>query len=114
MSSQDHCVWTRGVFLSAIKKKDLKNAQLLLTFSRGAKSRRNILQELLLRPKNCNQIANGTKLDWWTVQKHLQHLISYNLVECLNFGQIKFYSITVKGKETLISCSQNVDVEGGR
>lgn len=93
--------------MSEINQVDMeKRTQLLLTFSRGAKSRRNILEILLLRPRNCNQIAKGTKLDWWTVQKHLQRLLSDNLVKCLNFGQIKFYTVTAKGEEALRYCSQ--------
>jgi len=40
---------------------------LLLSFSRGAETRRQILKALLLRPKNCNQIAKEIKVDGWTV-----------------------------------------------
>lgn len=75
--------------------------QLLLILSRGAKSRRNILKTLLFKPKNCNQIAEELELDWWTVQKHLQFLMSENLIKSLDFGRRKLYKLTPKGREAL-------------
>jgi predicted transcriptional regulator len=74
---------------------------LLLHISRGAKSRRTILKKLLLKPKNCNQIANEIGFEWWTVQKHLQRLMKENLVKNIDFGRIKFYRITRKGENAL-------------
>jgi DNA-binding MarR family transcriptional regulator len=94
------------VFMIGINQSELKKAQLLLTFSRGVKSRRSILETLMVRPKNCNQIAEEVELDWWSVQKHLQRLVSEKLVESFNIGQIKFYSVTNKGEEALRCCSQ--------
>ena len=93
-----------SVFMNRENQSDLKKAQLLLTFSRGAKSRRSILETVLVRPKNCNQISKETGLDWWTVQKHLQRLLNENLVKTLDFGQIKFYDITYIGKNALKLC----------
>jgi predicted transcriptional regulator len=78
-----------------------KRARLLLLFSRGAKSRRSILETLCIKPKNCNQIARETGLGWWTVQKHLQRMMSEKLVKSVDFGQIKFYDMTSEGEEAL-------------
>jgi predicted transcriptional regulator len=81
-----------------------KRTELLLMFSRGAKSRISILETLCRKPKNCNQIAKETGLDWWTVQKHLQRLLSEKLVKSVGFGQIKFYDMTLKGEAALRLC----------
>ncbi len=53
----------------------------LLTLSRGAESRKKILSELCLGPKNCHQLSKKTGLDWWTVKKHLLNLMKENLVK---------------------------------
>lgn len=82
----------------------LKRVELLLLFSRGAKSRMNILVTLSGAPKNCNQIANKTGLGWWTVQKHLTCLQRENFVICVIFGRIKFYNQTTQGQEALKLC----------
>ncbi|MEM4244385.1 MAG: helix-turn-helix domain-containing protein [Candidatus Bathyarchaeia archaeon] len=74
---------------------------LLLKFSKGAKSRKIILKSLCLKPKNCNQIAKESKLEWWTVQKHLEVLMKENLIISVRFGRIKFYKITPKGEKAL-------------
>lgn len=69
----------------------------LLKFSKGAKSRRRILQLLQLSPRNCNQIAKSLKSDWWTVQKHLKRLERAGIVRSISFGRIQFYKTTAKG-----------------
>ncbi len=76
----------------------------LLTFSRGAESRRKILASLLSNPKNCNQLSMETGLDWWAVQRHLQRLLGEKLVKSLDFGRIKIYDITTKGEDALRLC----------
>ncbi|XHH08982.1 MAG: winged helix-turn-helix domain-containing protein [Candidatus Bathyarchaeia archaeon] len=73
----------------------------LLTLSRGAKSRKKILFSLLSGPKNCNQLSSEIGLDWWGVQNHLQRLLSEKLVESLDCGKLSYYEITSKGEEAL-------------
>lgn len=82
----------------------VKRVELLLVFSRGAKSRMSILATLRDEPKNCNQIANETGLGWWTVQKHLMCLHGENFVLWVNFGKIKFYDLTAEGEEAFNLC----------
>jgi len=81
-----------------------KRIELLLLFSKGAKSRLNILSTLRQRPKNCNEIAKELDFGWWTVQKHLKRMQRENLVKCEDFGRIKFYVLTTKGEEALTLC----------
>jgi predicted transcriptional regulator len=81
-----------------------KRAELLLLFSRGAKSRLCILNTLVNKPKNCNQIAKEIGLGWWTVQKHLKRMETEKFVMCEDFGQMKFYSLTSRGVAALSLC----------
>jgi predicted transcriptional regulator len=83
----------------------VERIQLLLTLSRGAKSRRNILKSLLLIQKNCSQIARDVKLDWWTVQRHLRLLLIEDMVESSTFGNSKYYRLSQKSKETIRTIS---------
>jgi predicted transcriptional regulator len=71
----------------------------LFTLSRGAESRKKILLELLSGPKNCNQLSKATRLDWWTVKKHLINLMKENLVKNSPFGNTKFYRLSPLGEE---------------
>jgi predicted transcriptional regulator len=77
----------------------------LLRFSRGAESRIKILEMLRLKPKNCNQLSKEVKLEWWTVQKHLEVLMKENLVRRVEFGRRKFYKLTPKGEKALTEIS---------
>lgn len=81
--------------------------QVLLRFSRGAESRITILATLLLKPKNCNQIAKESKLEWWSVQRHLKVLMKENLVRSVEFGRIRFYKLTSKGEKALMDILSN-------
>jgi predicted transcriptional regulator len=74
---------------------------LLFSLTNGANSRKKILRELINAPKNCNQIAYQIKLDWWTVQKHLQLLVKIGAVAQISFGHTKFYKLTENGKHIL-------------
>jgi predicted transcriptional regulator len=82
---------------------------ILLSLSRGAKSRTKILFALLPYPKNCNQIAREVELDWWTIQKHLRYLTDEKLIESYNFGKCKFYELTIKGQRALDSVQAKKD-----
>lgn len=87
--------------------------QILLTLSRGAKSRRNIMKSLLCQPKNCSQIAQDVKLDWWTVQRHLQLLMKERMVKNSSFGNIKYYRLSHNGRETIkkLSLDDNKELD---
>ena len=74
----------------------------LLLFSRGAESRKKILNTLLYSSKNCSQIAKEVGLDWWTVQRHLRLLLKDRIIESSEFGNYsKYYRLTQKGKEAI-------------
>lgn len=77
------------------------NSEILLCFSKGAESRRKILEALRYSPKNCNQIARDVKLDWWTVQRHLRFLLKGHIVESIDFGNSKYYRLTRAGEEAI-------------
>ena len=79
----------------------------LLTFSRGAESRKKILIALLSGPKNCNQISQAVGLDWYTVKKHLPCLSKENLIKSSDFGKSKFYRLTPKGEEVIRAILSN-------
>jgi predicted transcriptional regulator len=71
---------------------------LLLSISKGAKTRKEILKILQYYMRNCNQIANEIGVNWWTVQKHLQRLEKAGLIIGLSLGRIRFYKISLKGE----------------
>jgi len=72
--------------------------KVLLFFSKGASIRRKILQKMCYGLKNCNQLANELKANWWTIQRHLQRLEKINIIKGVKFGNTRFYTITAKGK----------------
>lgn len=74
---------------------------ILLSLSKGASSRKKILRHLILKPKNCNQLANDCELEWWSVQKHLKILLREQFIKSTPFGNIKFYKLTSRGKNAL-------------
>lgn len=66
----------------------------LLGTSRGAKTRKKILESLFLCAKNRSQLAKELGLNWRTVARHLVLLIDEGLVEVVNFGSRKYYKLT--------------------
>jgi len=100
---------------SRTNKSELDNeTSVLLKFTRGAEKRRRILELIKLTPRNCNQIAEELRADWWSTQKHLQRLEKAGLVEVVNLGHTRFYNITSKGLlvvNLLFSNSSNVPSE---
>ena len=94
-----------------MSEKNLKPAILvLLIFSKGAKSRKKILGELHISPKNCNQLAQLTGLGWWTVKKHLIQLHKENLISESPFGNSKYFVLTCTGLDVIESIERNVKV----
>lgn len=63
------------------------------------------MKSLLCQPKNCSQIAQDVKLDWWTVQRHLQRLMKERMVKNSSFGNIKYYRLSHNGKEAIKTLS---------
>lgn len=79
---------------------------LLLSLSRGADSRKKILKALLSGSKNCSQIAKEVRLNWRTVNRHLQILAKENMVKSSGFGQRKFYKLTLTGEKVIRNFQQ--------
>jgi predicted transcriptional regulator len=75
----------------------------LLSLSRGANSRKKILEALLSGSKNCSQVALAVKLNWHTVNRHLLILVKEGLVKSTGFSQRKFFNLTPRGKEVIVS-----------
>lgn len=73
----------------------------LLSSSKGANSRKKILETLLLGSKSCNQVAVDLELNWRTSYRHLQILEKENLVKNFGFGQRKLYKLTLNGEVTI-------------
>ena len=71
----------------------------LLRFSKGAKSRNKILNILLYGSKSCNHIATDLGLNWRTAYRHLRILEKESLVKSFDFGERKFYKLTLKGEK---------------
>ena len=91
-----------GIDMKRIDKNGWENAiSVALLRSKGAESRRKILEALLPESESCNQIARETKLNWRTVKWHLQVLQEVNLVKSIGFGQRKYYQLTLKGEEVI-------------
>ena len=88
--------------MKRVDKNGWDNAiSVVLLLSKGAESRRKILEVLLYGPKRCNQIAKEVKLNWRTVNWHLQVLMEGNLIKSVGFGQRRFYKLTKNGEEAL-------------
>lgn len=84
---------------------------IMFTFSRGANSRKRILELLVNVPMNCNQVSKALQLDWWTVQKHLQFLTAENLIAAIIFGRMTLYKVTPYGKRALALIANGDDTK---
>jgi predicted transcriptional regulator len=71
----------------------------LLHFSKGAKSRKRILNKLIYCTKSCNHLATDLGLNWRTAYRHLKILEKESLVKSFDFGERKFYELTLKGEK---------------
>lgn len=92
---------TQGSVNKLDKSQSDPNFTLLLGTSKGAESRKRILNLLLTDAKGCNEIAIQLELNWRTVYRHLKLLEKGELVKVADFGQRKFYQITLKGENTI-------------
>ncbi len=84
----------------------------LLHAPSGSNSKRQILLALTQRPKSCNQLATELELNWRTVYRHLQILEREVLVLTFNFGERKFYKLSIKGCEVIkmINCKNEGNI----
>ncbi len=85
--------------ITKIKKVPEPDLSLLLHSSKGAKSRKRILNKLLCGSKSCNHIATDLGLNWRTAYRHLKILEKESLVKSFDFGTRKFYKLTLKGEK---------------
>jgi len=92
---------TQGIVNKLDKNQIEPNFILLLGTSKGLESRKRILNLLLSDAKGCNEIAIQLELNWRTVYRHLKLLEKGELVKVADFGQRKFYQITLKGENTI-------------
>jgi predicted transcriptional regulator len=79
----------------------------LLNSSRGAASRKKILNALLLGTKNCRQTAKAVGLNWHTTNRHLQILLKEGLVKRTGFGQKNFFKVTQRGVDAMKSFQES-------
>jgi predicted transcriptional regulator len=73
----------------------------LLDSSRGADSRKKVLESLFWSAKNCSQISKEIGLNWRTVNRHLELLVKEGLVKSVSIGCRKFYKLTPRGEESI-------------
>ncbi len=84
-------MWSKNIYSEKRTLNDVINV--LLIFSKGAAMRRKIIKILMCGPKNCNQIAKCLKVNWWTIQKHLQRLEKAGIIKGINVGRVQYYSL---------------------
>ena len=73
----------------------------LLVQMRGGPTRTRLLV-LLTEPKNKLQLANGLGIDWKAVDRHVEKLLEFNLVQVAAVaGTCTVYVATEKGKRAL-------------
>ena len=63
-----------------------KELQSLLMGRKGGKTTLKILDELLARPCNANQLSNKLNVDYNTIRFHLKILLEHKYVEKISFG----------------------------
>ena len=86
--------------MTLLEKSDLEPAfSMMLYSSKGATSRNRILTSLQSGSKSCNLLATELRLNWRTIYRHLKILEKWSLVKSFDFGERKFYKLTMKGEE---------------
>lgn len=94
----------KGIGLDNLRTNTEKNnpksdLSFLLRFSKGAKSRKKILHILLHGSKSCNHVATDLGLNWRTAYRHIKILEKESLVMSFDFGERKFYKLTLEGEK---------------
>ena len=74
----------------------------LLVLMKGGLTRLLILDALANQPKNKLQLADQLAIDWKAVDRHIEKLLEYNLVQpYITVGTCTLFTITEKGKHAL-------------
>jgi hypothetical protein len=81
----------------------------LLVRMKGGPTRIRLLR-MLSEPKNKLQLANGVGIDWKAVDRHVQRLLEFSLVDVVAVaGTCKIYLITEKGRRALALLERDVN-----
>lgn len=59
----------------------------MLEATRGGPTRRKLLDALLTKPQNANQLAESMQMDYKTIQHHLKVLEQHHCVAIINKGR---------------------------
>jgi len=98
-----------GVRLKAKLPEDI---MVLLTHGPGARTRVKILEALVGRKMNCNQLAKAVGVSWWSAQRHLERLLKAGLVRAIPFGRRTLYTITQPGLYALMALRRGLEGPG--
>ena len=81
----------------------------LLVKMKGEPTRIRLLR-MLSEPKHKLQLANGAGIYWKAVDRHMQRLPEYSLVDVVAVaGTCKIYLITEKGRRALVPLERGAD-----
>src|SRR5262249_51892091 len=74
----------------------------LLVQMKGGLTRLLILDALCEKPRNKLQLAEQLAIDWKAIDRHVERLLEYNLVEAyITVGTCTMFAITEKGRHAL-------------
>ena len=59
----------------------------MLEATRGGPTRRKLLETLLVKPQNANQLAEHVQMDYKTIQHHLKVLEQHQCIASINKGK---------------------------
>ncbi len=79
---------------TAVKKGN--TLQYLLLGKKGGKTSAKIIEKLLIRPYNSNQLANTLNLSYNTIQYHIRIMLKYELIEKTSSGYGSIYEPSQK------------------
>jgi len=89
-----------------------EDVMVLLTHGPGARTRIRILEALIGRKMNCNQLAKAVGVSWWSAQRHLERLLKAGLVRAVPFGRRTLYTITQAGLYALMALKRGLEGPG--
>ena len=81
------------IFSNSIQSIQIKDKELysMLMGSDGGKARMKIIDEILIKPSNANQLSKRLKLDYKTITYHLDIICSHRYVTKEKFEKKIFY-----------------------
>lgn len=93
-----------------------KNVWFLLGATRGGKKRGEIMHALLERPLNTNQLAEKLKVDYKTVQHHLEKLEKNNWVvrKTSSYADLFFPAFTEEQKSIFETVWNQINPDLGK